>query len=818
MRAPLSWIKEFVEIPSSITADHISDALIRVGFEVEEIITQGGDLTGPLVFGKVLTIEEITEFKKPIRYVGLDCGEGETRYVICGATNFAVGDIVCVALPGAVLPGNFVIAARETYGKTSNGMICSGRELGISDDHAGIMTFAEGSVAIGADAIKALEINDVIFDIAVNPDRGYALSIRGVAREVAASLGLAYTDPVDALRAVSFKNTGKGVSAKIVDADAASVFYLRTLNNFDQAAQTPIWMRRRIEKMGMRSISLVVDITNYVMLELGQPLHAFDADTITGGLSIKRAGSSQKFKTLDGQERTLDADDLMVWDDSKPLALAGTMGGLDSEITASTSRIAVEAVRFNPVAIAKNSRRHKLSSEASRRLERSVDPSLAEFASARFVQLLTSLSSAVHVETVVDGEPRYAPVVKVDPGYVARTLNLELTPAEIAGHLRSVGCDVNENTFEVDPPSWRSDLLQPADFVEEVARMVGYDKIPSILPPRPNHASLTPTQKRRRAVATMLASRGFAEVQTFPFTNQETIDAMGFVGERAATYKIANPMSEEFPLLRVHLVPGLIEVAQRNISRGAKDFAIFEMGSIFRSSQKLVPAISPELGKRPDQSVIDAITASVPPQAYHVAGLLVGKTEATDWQGAARAYNWQDAIAYAQDILQLCNLNWSIKRSDFAPWHPGRCAELIVDGKAVAHAGELHPRIVAAYGLPERSVAFAVGLSALPETSLVRPFTVGTMPAALQDVALIVDSTVAAGDVEAALRAGAGNLLESITLFDRYDKLGDGKISLAFSLVFRAQDRTLTGPEVTEAREAAVAEAAKRTGAVLRTN
>jgi phenylalanyl-tRNA synthetase beta chain len=818
MRAPLSWIKEFVEIPSAITPDQISDALIRVGFEVEEIITQGGDLTGPLVFGKVLTIEEITEFKKPIRYVGLDCGETETRYVICGATNFAVGDIVCVALPGAVLPGNFVIAARETYGKTSNGMICSARELGISDDHAGIMTFTEGSVAIGGDAIEALEINDVIFDIAVNPDRGYALSIRGVAREVAASLSLNYRDPVDSLRCLTFEKTGTGVTAKIVDADAASVFYLRTLDKFDQGAHTPIWMRRRIEKMGMRSISLVVDITNYVMLELGQPLHAFDADKISGGLSIKRSGTSQKFTTLDGQVRTLDPDDVMVWDDEKPLALGGTMGGLESEITDSTSRIAVEAVRFNPVVVAKASRRHKLSSEASRRLERAVDPSLAEFATARFVQLLTELSTAQHVETVIDGEPRYAPVVKVDPTYVARTLNLDLTPSEIAGHLRSVGCDVNEATFEVDPPSWRSDLLQPADFVEEVARMVGYDKIPSILPPRPNHASLTPTQKRRRAVASMLASRGFAEVQTFPFTNQETIDSMGFVGERAATYKIANPMSEEFPLMRVHLVPGLIEVAQRNISRGAKDFAIFEMGSIFRSSQQLVPAISPELGKRPDQSIIDAMTASVPPQAYHVAGLLVGKNEATDWQGPARAYNWQDAIAFAQDILQLCNLNWSIKRSDFAPWHPGRCAELIVDGKAVAHAGELHPRIVAAYGLPERSAAFAVGLSALPETALVRPFTVGTMPAALQDVALIVDSTVAAGDVEAALRAGAGSLLESITLFDRYDKLGDGKISLAFSLVFRAQDRTLTGPEVSEARESAVAEASKRTGAVLRTN
>jgi len=817
MRAPLSWLKEFVEIPSDITADQISDALIRVGFEVEEIIVQGSDLTGPLKFGKVLTIEEITEFKKPIRYVGLDCGESETRYVICGATNFAVGDIVCVAIPGAILPGNFVIAARETYGKTSNGMICSGRELGISDDHAGIMTFAEGAVAIGGDAIAALEINDVIFDIAVNPDRGYALSIRGVAREVAAALNLKYIDPVDALRTLKFEKTGTGVSAKIVDEDVASVFYLRTLDNFDQKARTPIWMQRRIEKMGMRSISLVVDITNYVMLELGQPLHAFDAEKIVGGLSIKRAGSIQKFTTLDSQERTLGADDLMVWDDVKPLALAGTMGGLESEITETTTRIAVEAVRFNPVAIAKNSRRHKLSSEASRRLERSVDPSLAEFASARFVQLLTQLSSATHVETVIDGEPRYAPIVKVDPTYVASVLGIDISPAEIATHLRSVGCDVDENTFEVDPPSWRADLLQQADFVEEVARMVGYDKIPSILPPRPKHASLTSTQKRRRAIASMLASRGFAEVQTFPFTNQATIDSMGFVGERAATYRIANPMSEELPLMRVHLVPGLIEVAARNISRGAKDFAIFEMGSIFRSSQKLVPAISPELGSRPDQALIDAITASVPPQAFHVAGLLVGKSEASDWQGAAKPYTWQDAIAYAQDILQLCNLNWSIARSDFAPWHPGRCAELIVDGKAVAHAGELHPRIVAAYGLPERSVAFAVGLSALPETTLVRPFSVGTMPAAMQDVALIVDESVAAGDVESALRAGAGNLLESITLFDRYDKIGDGKISLAFTLVFRANDRTLTGAEIAEARGAAVALAEKRTGAVLRT-
>jgi phenylalanyl-tRNA synthetase beta chain len=817
MRAPLSWIKEFVEIPASVTADQISDGLIRVGFEVEEIIKQGADLTGPLKFAKVLSIEEITEFKKPIRYVGLDCGEGETRYVICGATNFAVGDLVVAALPGAILPGEFKIGARETYGKTSNGMICSGRELGISDDHAGILVFAEGEVTIGADAIDVLQINDVIFDVAVNPDRGYALSIRGIAREVASSLDLKFTDPVNALRGLKFAETGKGVTAKIGEKSSASVFYVRTLSNFDPKATTPIWMRRRIEKMGMRSISLVVDVTNYVMLELGQPLHAFDKSKIKGGLTIKLAGKAQKFKTLDGVERTLDPNDLMVCDDEQPLALAGTMGGLSSEISETTTDIALEAVHFCEVCIARNSRRHKLSSEASRRLERSVDPSLAEFASARFVQLLTAHSSAKHVATVVDGEPIYAPLVTIDPAYVSKTLGFDIPAKKVAEVLRVIGCDVDEKSFTIDPPSWRADLLTAADFTEEVARMIGYDKIPSVLPPRPLHATLTPTQKRRRAVATMLASRGLAEVQTFPFTNQATIDSMGFVGERAATYKVANPMSEEFPLMRVHLVPGLIEVAQRNISRGAKDFAIFEMGSIFRSEQKLVPAISPDLSKRPSKTIIDEIFASVPPQGYHVAGLLVGKTENENWQGKARSYNWQDAISYAQDVLALCNLEWTVARSDLAPWHPGRCAELIVNGKAVAHAGELHPRIVSAYGLPERSVAFAVALSALPDSALVRPTTVGTMPAAVQDVALIVESNVSAADIEGALRAGAGDLLESITLFDRYDKIGDGKISLAFTLVFRAQDRTLTGEEVSAMREAATAVAAAKFGAVVRT-
>jgi phenylalanyl-tRNA synthetase beta chain len=493
------------------------------------------------------------------------------------------------------------------------------------------------------------------------------------------------------------------------------------------------------------------------------------------------------------------------------------MGGASSEITESTTEIALEAVRFDPIAVAQNSRRHKLSSEASRRLERGVDPSLAELASARFVQLLTQNSSAQHVETAFTGEANFPPIFSIDPHDISKILGFEVKPAEVARTLRVVGCDVDEKKWMIDPPSWRPDLMNTSDIAEEVARIIGYESIPSILPNRPLHASLTPIQKRRRVIAQYLANRGFAEVLTFPFTNQKTIDDMGFVGPRAATYALANPMSDENPLLRVHLVPGLIEVAARNISRGAKSFAIFEMGSIFRSSQKLEVSINPDIANRPTADVISKIFASVPEQTEMVSGLLVGKKEEDSWQGKSADYGWQDAIAFAQEILELAHLEYEIKRSDLAPWHPGRCAELIVDGKIVAHAGEIHPRILNQYNLPPRSSAFAINIGALPNSQMVRPHRVGVMPAAMQDVALIVDSTVTALQVQEALMEGAGDLLESISLFDRYDKVGDGKVSLAFTLTFRAADRTLTNEEVSAMRESATNVASKRCGAVVRT-
>ena len=816
MLAPRSWIAEYVNLNSGISDEEIAAGLVRVGFEVEEIISKGSDLNGPLVVGEVLSIEQVEGQKKPIRYVGVNCGESETRYVICGAQNFEVGDLVVVALPGALLPGDFAIAARQTYGHTSNGMICSAREIGLGEDHAGIIVLPSGVAKPGDDAISLLQIKDTVFDIAVNPDRGYALSIRGIAREVAASLNLEFSDPIEFAKQISFNESGSPVTAKI--SDGAMVMFLRTISDYNPGANSPLWMTRRIEKCGMRAISLAVDVTNYVMMELGQPLHAFDADQVKGFLEIRRAGESKTLKTLDGVERALNADDLVVADSKNVLALAGTMGGLDSEITETTTRIAVEAVRFDQISIAKNSRRHKLSTEASRRFERGVDPSLAEFASARAAALLVELSNATYVGTSTQGEVTYLPVVELDPAYIGARIGFEILPETVKEKLELVGCDVEVKggKFYVDPPSWRVELQSPADLTEEVARNIGYDKIPSILPPRKNVAELTPSQKRRRLLAQSLVARGYAEVMTFPFVNEEVVSRMGFVGARAESYRLANPMSEDQPLMRPHLLPGLLDAARRNYGRGFKDFSIFEMGLIFRKSIDLAPGIFPAVGKRPSDEVISSIFSSVPTQLSFICGVQVGKVGTESWKGKARAYEWTDAVGEVETILRQMNLSWEIKRADLAPWHPGRCAEFIVDGKPVAHAGELHPRVVADFGLPARSAAWGINLDALPLSPLVTPQPIVVMPAAVQDVALVVDIQVSAQDIKAALVEGAGELLESITLFDRYEALGDGKVSLAFSLVFRSVDRTLTAAEVSEFRERAVAVASLKFGATVR--
>ena len=820
MKIPLSWLKEYVTLPAKITSDQISQAFVKVGFEIESIEAQGADLKGPLVVGKVLSIEELSEHKKPIRFVGLDVGEKKTRYVICGARNFKVNDLVVVALPGALLPGDFKISARETYGKISDGMICSAKEIGISDEHAGIIVLQEGK--IGQDAIALLDVRDVIFDVSVNPDRGYAMSVRGLARELAGSLQVKYVDPADPKIAKKFgKNSNpKAVSVKIDDKSGADQIYIRTLDQVNVKKSTPLWMQRRIEKCGMRSISLAVDITNYVMLELGQPLHAFDAQYIMGGLRVVRAGKFTKLTTLDKVDRKLDPDNLLIADAKTPLALAGTMGGLTSEVSNMTTKIALEAAHFDPLSISRNSRSHNLSSEASRRMERNTDPALAEIASARATQLLIDLADAKYVGTSQAGSPIKNRKVKISQTQISKYLGFPYTAKQVKSALLLIGCKVagSGDLLTVEVPTWRPDLINFADFAEEIARLNSYDLIPATLPTGKGGARLNDMQYRKRAVAISLANQGFTEVINYPFVSQEMVDLLGFTGDRAKSFKIANPMSEEFPLLRTHLLPGLLTTAVRNIGRGSKNLAIFEIGTIFRNTTPLGKAVNPGISKRPSEKVIKDIYDGVPKQMLFVGAVVTGETVLSDWQGLGSKFNWSDAIAKAQEIIESTGNDYEIFSSDLAPWHPGRCAELRVNGKPVAHAGELHPRVITALNLPERSCAFAVILSELPSAGVTKAPAIWSFPAVVQDVALVVESKISAADLTAAIKQGAGPLLESIVLFDRYDQMAGNKVSLAFTLTFRASDRTLTSDEVALYRDQAIAQAAKSVGAVLRGN
>ena len=495
------------------------------------------------------------------------------------------------------------------------------------------------------------------------------------------------------------------------------------------------------------------------------------------------------------------------------------MGGLDSEVTESTTSLAIEAARFDPLAIAKNSRFHRLSSEASRRFERAVDPALAAIASARATQLLMELGGASHIGSATAGAIPAMTVISFDPQYVSRLLGIAVPHETVSANLQLVGCTISKQSSDlwlVTPPTWRSDLLTPSDLVEEVGRIIGLNSIEGTLPQGRSCATLSPLQYRKRGVAQYLANLGFSEVYNYPFVNQEMVEILGFTGARAASFKLANPMSDQAPLLRTHLLPGLLETAKRNLGRGAKECAIFEIGSVFRDVTKLAHVSPVPTTSRPSAETIAEIYASVPPQPLFVGSVVVGSLDRDGWWGKGRAFDWSDATQMALSIIELTGNTGVIVQSDLAPWHPGRCAEIQVAGKAVAHAGELHPRVLEALGLPPRSCAFAVILSELPVVPSKSAKPIYTMPAATQDVSLMVDGSIPASKVEAALVAGAGSLLESITLFDRYEDLGDGRVSLAFTLTFRAHDRTLTADEVSGYRELAVASATKECGAIVR--
>jgi phenylalanyl-tRNA synthetase beta chain len=899
MRLPLSWLVEYAAIDlSPDDAEGVAEMARRLtacGLEIESVESVGHDISG-VVIAEVLDVEELTGFNKPIRYCQVSTADGQERHVICGARNFAAGDRVPLALPGAVLPGGFEIGARKTYGRVSEGMICSAMELAIGEDHTGIMVLP-ADAPLGADFVAYAGLRDVVFDINVTPDKGFALSVRGVARELAISYQVPFTDPADAGLPTDVTATSPVVyPVSIDDTTACDRIVLREVRGIDPAMPTPLSMKVRLARAGQRSVSLAVDVTNYLMLELGQPLHAFDRARLHGPIVVRRAQPGEKLETLDHVVRTLDPEDILITDESGPISLAGTMGGVATEVSDASHDLVIEAAHFSARGIARMSRRHKLGSEASARFERGVDPELPPRASARATTMLAALGGGTVVPGCSYAGVPIEPVrITMAAGYPDKVAGLVYGLQTVETRLREVGCAVAHEpgsvpeqpdvaaagngargdgaapgleggqaglaighvgsphltsaavpfghdhgrhdrpdlTLVVTPPSWRPDLTDPADLAEEVIRLEGYDKIPVRSVRAVGGRGLTGRQQLRRTVSRALGFGGYVEVISSPFTSVLDFDKLQLPAgdQRRDAVRLANPLSEDEPLMRTTLLPGIFRTVARNLGRGFSDVSLYEFGVVFEPRPDAAP-FAPILpvDRAPTVDEVARLEAALPDQPLHVGVVLTGNAEPASYSGPARPAGWQDAIEAARLVARTSRLAVDVRADQREPWHPGRCAAIFVRNEhgqewLAGHAGELHPRVVSAFGLPARTSAMELDLSMI-ETAAdaagpVQAPSLSSYPLAVQDVALVVPQSVPAADVERAMVAGAaaGDVrLESLSLFDVYtgDQVGEGRKSLAYTLRFRAPDRTLTAEEASAVRDAAVAEAARQTGAVLR--
>ncbi len=833
MRVPLSWLGEYVELPATITPEAVHEALVSVGLEEEEI--HRFEVSGPVVVGEVLDfVDEPQSNGKTIRWCQVTVAAKDApdapavRGIVCGAHNFVVGDQVVVALPGSVLPGPFPISARSTYGHVSDGMIASAKELGLGDDHSGILRLVTMGISaeVGTDAITLLGLDDVAVEVNVTPDRGYALSIRGIAREYHHATGAAFRDPAATLSPAQGSGFDVALSddAPIRGTRGCHAFVARTVRGIDPTLPTPPFMVARLVLAGIRSISLPVDITNYVMLEMGQPLHGYDLNRLSGGITVRRAKPGEKLTTLDGVDRSLDPEDLLITDGSGPIGLAGVMGGVTTEITDATRDVLIEAAGFDQVSIARTARRHKLPSEASKRFARGVDPMVAAAAAERAVELLERYAGGTRdslgASVFEPGAGQYAPVHLAHDAVLALT-GMEVDRSATAEILRSIGATVDETDagLTVTPPSWRPDIVDAPGVVEEVARIVGYDKIPSALPPAPSGRGLSHAQAARRRLANALAASGMTEVLAYPFVAHE--DNVLF-GQTEDDVVLANALDSLVNRMRVSLVPGLLETAQRNLSRGFTSLALYEVGLVFHGGPgSLGTTDIPEGAQKPDTKVAAKLYASTGHQPWTVAGVFLGNALEKTPGSRARAFEVADALDAARTAARATGAELTVVQATHPAFHPGRYAWLLVGERVVGFVGELLPRIARTRDLVGRVAVFSLDIDALiaargQEPHAAKPLSI--YPAATQDVSLVASLDVPAAALRDVLIEGCGELVESAFLVDDYrgEGIDTGQRSLTFALRFRASDRTLTQAEATEAKERGVALAAKKFGAVLR--
>ncbi|MED4987957.1 phenylalanine--tRNA ligase subunit beta [Parageobacillus toebii] len=797
------WLQEYVDL-TGITAKELADLITKSGIEVESVEVLNKGAKG-VVVGHVLEREQHPNADKLSKCL-VDIGEGEPVQIICGAPNVAKGQKVAVAKVGAVLPGNLKIKRAKLRGEESNGMICSLQELGVESklvpkEYAdGIFVFPSDA-PVGADALELLNLDDEVLELGLTPNRADCLSMIGVAYEVAAILGRDVKLPTIELQENN-ENVHDYISVR-VDAPQDNPLYAGRIVKNVKIGPSPLWMQTRLMAAGIRPHNNVVDITNYILLEYGQPLHAFDYDRLgSKEIVVRRAKAGETIVTLDDTKRTLTEDHLVITNGTEPVALAGVMGGANSEVRDDTTTVFIESAYFTSPVIRKASKDHGLRSEASTRFEKGIDPARTKEALDRAAALMAEyaggevVGGVVEVNTLKEKEV----TVTITLDRINRVLGTMITKDEVATILTNLQFAFTEDngTFTITVPSRRRDISIEEDIIEEVARLYGYDRLPATLPvAEAKPGKLTPYQAKRRRVRRYLEDAGLFQAITYSLTSEEK--AMMFALETAEPIRLALPMSEERSVLRQSLLPHLLEVASYNRARQVENVAVYETGAVYLANGE----------------------NELPSEKERLAGVLTGVWHAHLWQSEKKAVDFYVAKGILDGLFELLGLTNRIeyKQAKREHMHPGRTADILLDGKTIGFVGQLHPVVQKEYDLKETYV-FELALTDLlnAEVEDIRYSPIPRFPSITRDIALVVDENVVAGELQKAIIEAGGELLKEVSIFDVYqgDRLPDGKKSIAFSLRYYDPERTLTDEEVTAVHEKVIQAVEQQFGATLR--
>lgn len=797
------WLQEYVDL-AGVTAEELADKITKSGIEVEGVETLNEGIKG-VIIGHVVEKEQHPNADKLNKCL-VDLGGETPVQIICGAPNVDKGQKVAVATIGAVLPGNFKIKKAKLRGEESNGMICSLKELGIDpkvvakDFSEGIFVFPS-DVQVGADAISYLQRDDCILELGLTPNRADCLSMIGVAYEVAAILGREVKLPNPEVSPSNEK--AEDYIQVTVDAKEDNPLYVAKVIKNVKIGPSPLWMQGRLMAAGIRPHNNVVDITNYILLEYGQPLHAFDYDRLgSKEILVRRANEGEKLTTLDDAERTLTANHLVITNGKEPVALAGVMGGANSEVQSDTTTVLLESAYFNGATIRKASKDHGLRSEASARYEKGIDPNRTRVAALRAAELMALYASGEVLEDSVEAD-----TLSVEPAVVTitlekinRVLGTTITVSEVEDIFSRLQFDVrvDNETFTVTVPTRRGDITIEEDLIEEVARLFGYDNLPTTLPigsSTPGY--LTEYQKKRRVVRRFLEGAGLYQAVTYSLTSREK--STQYALAKCEPIHLAMPMSEDKSFLRLSILPQLLEVVKHNNARQNENMAVFETGVVFLEKGKDV----------------------LPEEQEHLAGAITGLWHSHLWQGEKKAVDFYVAKGILEGLFTRLGLQDQVeyRAQTIEDMHPGRTAEVILAGNSIGFVGQIHPNVQKDLDLKDTYV-FELSLKSILDAE-VEPLqyqAIPRFPSITRDIALVVDQEMTAGKLQSVIVEAGGALLKEVHIFDLYEgeRMEPGKKSIAFTLKYFDPEKTLTDEEVTKAHEQVLAAVKDKAGAVLR--